>query len=88
MAAVDPDVGSLLEALSTAGLSDLARSAAARSAEPYVDDEDEGFRDRPDIPREDQVALAEKVVLTRLDRELATTDRLRELVTDLVSIVS
>jgi len=84
MAALDPDLGALLEALSSAGLTDLARSAGSRAT--VVDSLDEGdgtSREERPISRVEQLDLANKVVLSRLERELSATDRLRDLMPQL-----
>lgn len=80
MAVLDPDVGALLEALSSAGLTDLARSAGLRATVADTpDDGDAAFRESRPISRVEQLDLANKVVVFRLERELSVTDRLREL---------
>lgn len=84
MAALDPNIGALLEALSSAGLTDLARSAESRAT--VVDPLDEGdgtFREERPISRVEQLDLANKVVLSRIERELSATDRLRDLMSQL-----
>ena len=84
MAALDPDVGALLEALSSAGLTDLARSAGSRATVVDPPDESDGtFRERRSLSRVEQLDLANKVVLSRLERELSATDRLRDLMPQL-----
>lgn len=84
MAALDPDLGALLEALSSAGLTDLARSAGSRATVvDSLDERDGTSREERPISRVEQLDLANKVVLSRLERELSATDRLRDLMPQL-----
>jgi hypothetical protein len=80
MAALDPDINVLLEALSSAGLTDLARSAASRATAIDLPEEGDGTvrEDRP-TDRLEQLDLANKAVVSRLEREMSATDRLRGL---------
>lgn len=80
MVALDPDISALLESLSSAGLTDLARSAESRATVVDLPDGGDGtfLKGRP-ISRMEQLDLANKVVVSRLARELSATDRLRAL---------
>ncbi|UAJ12610.1 hypothetical protein [Polymorphobacter megasporae] len=79
--AIDPDLQSLLDRLAIAGLGALARSAAFGATYEGVDeiDVDPIRRDARSPGRWEQLERASKIVSIKLKRELAVSDRLREL---------